>query len=175
MDGTDSLSCTILRKIAKVCHKARIQAWMCHLPLYNCGDRGCHTAGTDLATLKGHGHDVRVRIFSVYVINLTDGLVFLAPCTMYMYFWPRLPNLRTHISVRKHRYRGPLTWWMYSRELHKSIFKLNFQYSDWSSNGVDTEVDEDGNVVCISTHLTSFAVLVDVNGPEVSSTSPIYP
>ncbi len=32
-------------------------------------------------------------------------------------------------------------------------------------------MDENGNVVCISTHLTSFAVLVDVNGPEVSSTS----
>lgn len=36
----------------------------------------------------------------------------------------------------------------------------------WSSNGLTTTEDADRNIIrCMSTHLTSFAVLVDVNGP----------
>lgn len=40
--------------------------------------------------------------------------------------------------------------------------------SDWSSRGLETQVDDNGNVICISTHLTSFAVLVDFSGAEVT-------
>ena len=42
-----------------------------------------------------------------------------------------------------------------------------FVYRQWSSNGLSTTVNTSNNVVrCVSTHLTSFAVLVDVNGLE---------
>ena len=35
----------------------------------------------------------------------------------------------------------------------------------WSNDGLTTTKDSDSNVIrCVSTHLTSFAVLVDVNG-----------
>ncbi len=46
---------------------------------------------------KGHGHDDRLRIFGSQV----------ALRTMYMYFRPRLLQLRTRASMRKHRDRGP--------------------------------------------------------------------
>ena len=37
----------------------------------------------------------------------------------------------------------------------------------WSSNGLTTAVDTSNNMIrCSSTHLTSFAVLVDANGLE---------
>lgn len=37
----------------------------------------------------------------------------------------------------------------------------------WSSSGLNTSVDTSSNMVrCVSNHLTSFAVLVDVNGIE---------
>ena len=37
----------------------------------------------------------------------------------------------------------------------------------WSNSGLNTSVDTSSNMVrCVSNHLTSFAVLVDVNGIE---------
>ena len=39
-----------------------------------------------------------------------------------------------------------------------------FEYSDWSQDGVITRIISDTVVECISTHLTSFAVLVDHQG-----------
>jgi hypothetical protein len=37
----------------------------------------------------------------------------------------------------------------------------------WSSSGLNTTVDSSSNMIrCVSNHLTSFAVLVDVNGIE---------
>ena len=47
----------------------------------------------------------------------------------------------------------------------------------WSNDGLTTTKDIDSNVFrCVSTHLTSFAVLVDVNGQgeEVSVVHNIY-
>lgn len=40
-------------------------------------------------------------------------------------------------------------------------------YSDWSSLGLGTAVESSHSVVCTSKHLTSFAVLVEINGPQV--------
>ena len=44
--------------------------------------------------------------------------------------------------------------------------------SSWSEAGLTREVEERGGgeerVICYSTHLTGFAILVSVNSPEVS-------
>ena len=42
-------------------------------------------------------------------------------------------------------------------------------YSNWSTEGVTTEILDNGTVKCISTHLTSFAILLSVTGNVSSS------
>ena len=41
-------------------------------------------------------------------------------------------------------------------------------HSNWSSVGINTTLENRRSVTCTTTHLTSFAVLVDVNGPQVN-------
>ncbi len=84
---------------------------------------------TSLYNVKGHGHDVRVQMFlCIHIINLEfNGVV--VKLRRVQCFWPRLPNLRTHISIRKHRDRGPLTLYMrmtiYQKWLFKGVAKFN--------------------------------------------------
>ena len=55
--------------------------------------------------------------------------------------------------------------------IHFVLYIYSVEESGWSTAGLRTEsVTRDGNtvtVVCSSTHLTSFAVLVDVGGAKV--------
>ena len=67
----------------------------------------------------------------------------------------------------------------YSLEHTSNLFYM-YMYSNsdigfWSSSGVRTHVLNDTNILCNSSHLTSFSVLVTVQDPAVRSTHALSP
>ena len=59
---------------------------------------------------------------------------------------------------------------VYTRIIVHVCYVLVFS-NTWSSNGVTTEILGGGNILCSSTHLTSFSVLTSVQGAVVIITA----
>ena len=56
------------------------------------------------------------------------------------------------------------------------IYYSSTDFGSWVSDGIITEIINDTTVRCLSSHLTSFAVLVDVSGTHsetANETSPV--